>query len=100
MRNTPGAMPQLTGVGGLVGRDRELAELEAFLDAAVTAPRALLLEGEPGIGKTTLWQAGVDSARRRGFKILPARPAQVEASLSFAALGDLVASVVGAVGEL
>jgi DNA-binding CsgD family transcriptional regulator len=72
----------------LVGRERELAEIEAFLERA--GPAALALEGEPGIGKTTLWRAGVDSARERGRRVLEARPAEAERELSFSALGDLL----------
>jgi Cdc6-like AAA superfamily ATPase len=39
-----------------VGRDRELAEIEAWLDrpAAGTAPRVLAVSGPPGVGKTSV----------------------------------------------
>src|SRR6266536_4510870 len=83
-----------------IGRERELEELDAFLDAAPKAPRALLLKGEPGIGKTTLWRAAVEAARERGFRVLTARPAEAEASLSFAALGDLLADTTDTIGAL
>jgi MoxR-like ATPase len=53
-------------VGGLdrmrtdvVGRQPELGAITQFLDSLAGQPRALILEGEPGIGKTPL-------ARRRG----------------------------------
>ena len=49
-----------------------------------------MLEGEPGIGKTTLWQAGVEAARERGCVVLLARPAEAERELSFSGLGDLL----------
>jgi DNA-binding CsgD family transcriptional regulator len=52
-------------------------------------PSALLLEGAAGIGKTTLWQAGVAIARARGHRVLACRAAASEARLSYAALGDL-----------
>jgi DNA-binding CsgD family transcriptional regulator len=54
---------------------------------------ALVLEGEAGIGKTTLWLAGVERAQERGFRVLAARPAEAESELSFSALGDLLAHV-------
>jgi DNA-binding CsgD family transcriptional regulator len=73
----------------LVGRESELAGIEAFLERA--GPAALALEGEPGIGKTTLWRAGVDAARERGQRVLVARPVEAERELSFSALGDLLA---------
>jgi DNA-binding CsgD family transcriptional regulator/DNA polymerase III delta prime subunit len=87
-------------VTALIGRDRERKELEAFLGATGNGPKALLLEGEPGIGKTTLWRAGIDGARERGFRVLTARPAEAEASLSFAVLGDLLAEITDTIGEL
>jgi AAA ATPase domain len=75
--------------GEIVGRDGELSSLYAVLDRAAAGPAALLLEGEAGIGKSTLWRAGVDAARARGFRVLLAQPAEVERGLAYAGLGDL-----------
>jgi hypothetical protein len=44
----------------IVGREDELASIHAFFDQAEGGPAALVLEGEPGIGKSTLWLAGVE----------------------------------------
>jgi DNA-binding CsgD family transcriptional regulator len=77
----------------VVGRSDELAAIEAWLDEPT--PSLLVLEGEPGIGKTTLWQAGVEGARERGWIVLQARPAEAERDLSFSALGDLLAPALG-----
>jgi DNA-binding CsgD family transcriptional regulator len=52
--------------------------------------RILLLEGEPGIGKTMLWRAGVDMARAAGHRVMRCQPAEIETSFSYAALGDLL----------
>src|SRR6266511_693987 len=74
----------------IIGREPELASLAAFLDTAVDASAAaLLLEGEAGIGKTTLWRAAVEDARDRGYRVLACRPAESEAKLSLGALGVL-----------
>lgn len=73
-----------------VGRDEELAAVVAFLEATESLPGALLLEGEPGIGKTTLLRAGIAAASEAGFRVLSARPVEAESRLSFAALGDLL----------
>jgi DNA-binding NarL/FixJ family response regulator len=73
----------------LVGRSSELGEVERFL-APGSAPRALVLRGEPGIGKSTVWEAGVELARSRGFAALCARASEAEAQLSFAGLADLL----------
>src|SRR6202011_2513613 len=71
-----------------VGRESELAVLHEFADAGEHG-RALVFAGGPGIGKTTLWDAGIDAARERGLRVLAARPSGAEAKLSFAALIDL-----------
>jgi putative ribosome biogenesis GTPase RsgA len=49
----------------IVGRDDELGDLHAFLDGTYRQPRALVLEGEAGVGKSTLWAAGVAGAQQR-----------------------------------
>jgi hypothetical protein len=67
-----------------------------FLAAAATTPSALVLEGEPGIGKTTLWSAAVEWARERGFRVLSARPAEAESVFAYASVADLLSGVDGA----
>jgi len=82
------------GVGSeVVGRAAEVAELAGFVDAVSRGPRVIVVEGEAGIGKTTVWQAGVDAARERLCTVLVCRPAETEAKLGYAALADLLASV-------
>jgi len=76
--------------GAIVGRERELAEIAEFLEAIPAGAATLLIEGEPGIGKTTLWQAVVAGARERSWRVLESRPVESEAKLSFAAVGDLL----------
>jgi tetratricopeptide (TPR) repeat protein len=77
----------------IVGRDVELAAVARFLDDASGRPAALLIQGEAGIGKTTIWQAAVEASRSRGFQVLSARPVQAEAKLAFSALADLLSPV-------
>ncbi len=77
----------------LVGRRRELALIDAFLTRAAEGAASLAVRGPAGIGKTTVWHAGVALAAERGWRVLVARPAGVEASLSFAGLVDLFAHV-------
>jgi DNA-binding CsgD family transcriptional regulator/tetratricopeptide (TPR) repeat protein len=78
-------------VSSLVGREAELGAVETFLLSE--SPRALAIAGEPGIGKTTLWQAAVELARAQGARVLVARPTESEARLGFAGLADLLADV-------
>ena len=77
---------------GIVGRDEELAAVTAFVDGEL--PTALVLDGEAGIGKTTLFEAAVSEARERGFAVFSCRPAGAEAAFSFAALADLLRPVL------
>jgi DNA-binding CsgD family transcriptional regulator len=78
--------------GQIVGRERELALVGEFL-RSVGSPRALLLTGGPGIGKTSLWDAGIEVARQRGLRVLSARGSSAETRLSFAGLIDLLDGV-------
>ena len=78
----------------IVGRDEELAFLNAFLDRADGGVSALVFEGDAGIGKSTLWLAGVEAARERGFRVLSSRPAEAERGLAHSGLGDLFEDVL------
>ncbi len=78
----------------IVGREAELRAIEAILDAPPDEPVALVLEGEAGIGKSTLWLSALELARERGIRVLSARPAEAERGLAFAGLGDLFGGVV------
>ena len=75
----------------IVGREAELVAVRRFIDSE--QPLALVLSGGPGIGKTTLWEAAVESARDRAMCVLVARPTEAEAKLSLAALADLLEPV-------
>jgi DNA-binding CsgD family transcriptional regulator len=76
--------------GAVVGRDAELARARSFLDSIALEPGVLLVEGEPGIGKTTVWAAALGEAEARGLRVLEARAAETEVQLSYATLADLV----------
>jgi ATP/maltotriose-dependent transcriptional regulator MalT len=77
----------------IVGRERELEAIERLLVRAGEGARAVLLEGEAGIGKTTVWEAALAAAAAEGHRVLSCRPVEAEAKLVFAALGDLVEPV-------
>ena len=79
---------------GVVGRDAELAALHGFLASIPAGTVALVLEGDAGVGKTTLWEAGVEEAGGKGFRVLAARPAESESALSFSGIGDLLDQVL------
>ena len=77
----------------LVGRERELDELARFLDAVPAGPVGLLFEGDAGIGKTTLWKAAADRARRAGFTVLTSAPSRSERGLTLGGLTDVLQPV-------
>ncbi len=85
-------MPGSTGAA-LVGRDTALGDVAQFVDAVASAPSALLLEGEPGIGKTTLWRCAQAAAVDRGHRVLAATAVEGEADLPFVGLRDLLDDV-------
>src|SRR5262245_50459287 len=81
-----GKSPKATA--GLVGRDEELARVLALLEAARDGlAGALVVQGEAGIGKTTLLAAAEDLAG--GFTSLWTHGVESEAALGHAALLEL-----------
>jgi DNA-binding CsgD family transcriptional regulator len=63
-------MPPVTAAGALVGRDSELALLSGLLrEAARGRGSSVLIEGEPGIGKSTLVRAVVAEAPASGCQV-------------------------------
>jgi len=73
----------------IFGRDGELAAITRFLEAERAGSRALVLEGDAGIGKTTLWLEAVRLAESRSL-VLSSRASEAEARMSFTVLGDLL----------
>ncbi|MFI5510590.1 AAA family ATPase [Mycobacterium sp. NPDC051804] len=78
---------------GLPGRPTEDSAVKAFLTSTTVGPSALLIEGEPGIGKTTLWLSAIEEATARGFRVLSTRAAAAESVLAYTGLGDMLDDV-------
>jgi DNA-binding CsgD family transcriptional regulator len=74
----------------LIGRKAEQAALADFLDSAREGTRVMVLQGEAGIGKTSLWRAAMSSVRPRGGRVLGSAPTEAESGLPYALLGDLL----------
>jgi len=89
-----GREDELAAVGEILGREEELAAVGAFIGRAEGGTAALVFEGEAGIGKSTLWLAGLEQARAQGLRVLAARPAEAERGLAHAGLGDLFDDVL------
>lgn len=73
-----------------LGREHELAAVERFVAGAAEAPSVLVLRGAAGIGKTTVWRAGLQAAADRGMAVVSSRPTPTEASLAYGGLADLL----------
>src|SRR6266542_1348999 len=83
----------------LVGRDRECGQIDGLLDGARRGRSgALVLRGEPGIGKSTLCAYAVD--RAEGLTVVRAQGIESEAELPFAALSDLLRPLVGRLADI
>ena len=83
----------------LIGRGNEQRRIDVLLDAAREGmSAALVLVGEPGIGKTALLEHAASSAA--GFRILRARGVQSEAELAFAALLELCRPILDGLERL
>jgi DNA-binding CsgD family transcriptional regulator len=78
---------------GVVSRPLEFRAVSEFLQSACVQPSGLIIEGEAGIGKTTLWLAAVEHARERCYRVLSARVGQTESVLAYAAVADLLGDV-------
>ena len=74
----------------LVGREEELVRVGAWVELLQTGGAALVLVGEPGIGKTSVWSAAVATAREAGALCLVTRPVESELPLAYAGLVDLL----------
>jgi hypothetical protein len=83
---------------GMMDRELELEAAAGFLGGLQDGWGVLAFAGEPGIGKSTIWQETVGPARASSFVVLCARPGQAEtglafAGLAFAGLADLLEPV-------
>lgn len=88
-------MTAVTGKAQIViGRDKEVAAIDAFLADLRRGGRALLLTGAAGIGKTALWRVALDQASARGYRLLTFRAAEGESHFGLAALAELLAPVI------
>ncbi len=91
----------MTGVGFyLVGRDRELGELATFLDSVASDGAALLLTGDPGVGKTALLDAAAELAVAKGTRVIRGSGAEYETDISFAGLHQLVTPLSRELGRI
>ena len=83
----------------LVGRSTERARIDALLDTArAGSGGALVIRGEPGVGKTAL--LGFARERAGGMRVIEAQGVEAETELPFAGLSQLLAPVLDRAGRL
>jgi DNA-binding CsgD family transcriptional regulator len=78
---------------GLVGRRAEERAVTEFLDSLPDRSCALVIEGDAGIGKTTVWTDAVRRAGECGYRVLSCRAAAAESVLAYTVLADLLDDV-------
>jgi tetratricopeptide (TPR) repeat protein len=90
-----------TGAVGLLERERDVADIDRALSEAVGGEGAILLiEGPPGIGKTSLLAELRRRARARNLTVLTARCGEIETGFRFGVVRQLLdAPVAAARGE-
>ena len=85
---------------GLLEREHELARVTSVLEGAASGTgAALMVEGAPGIGKTSLLDAGADLAAGSGLAVLRARGGELERALPFGVARDLLARRIATAPE-
>ncbi|WP_458249334.1 AAA family ATPase [Streptomyces sp. MAI_2237] len=78
----------MASVGSVVGREGEVGELDGLV--ASGEGRALVLRGEPGVGKSALLDLAAAHAAGLGQRVVRAAGVEAEAGLAFAGLHQLL----------
>jgi DNA-binding CsgD family transcriptional regulator len=83
----------------LVGRDKDVTVIRAFIDQVPARGGALLMSGEPGVGKTALLDAAARTAAADGIRVLRAAGAGFE-DVSFSGLNQILLPLRGELDRL
>ena len=94
------APESLATAEAMVGRTTELAVLRRAVDQAATRGCAVVLRGDPGVGKSALLEAVAGMAVHRGWRVLRTDGTPAERRLPLAGLHKLLRPVHSAVGGL
>ena len=77
----------------VIGRGAELERVAAFLRRVPAGAASLVIHGDAGIGKTSVWRGAIEQADTAGFRVLRSAPAESERGLTLGGLTDLLAGV-------
>ncbi len=84
----------------LIGRQAEIERVRAFLTEVQAGGGALLVTGEPGVGKTGLLNAASELASAADMLILRAAGVEFEAGTSFSGLNQVLLPLLDALPHL
>jgi DNA-binding CsgD family transcriptional regulator/tetratricopeptide (TPR) repeat protein len=73
----------------LLERDTELAAIDAAIGATLGGERLLVIEGPPGVGKTSLVVEGKTRARKAGMEVLGSRGSELERAFAYGVVRQL-----------
>jgi DNA-binding CsgD family transcriptional regulator/tetratricopeptide (TPR) repeat protein len=101
MRDTSTVSGTAAAAGGLLERDRELAEIRAMLaDAARGRGSILVISGEAGIGKTRLLGEARRIAAEVGLEVADGRGGQVERELPWGLVRQLLDPILAELDDV
>ena len=85
--------------GELVGRAKEVAELERLVGRVAGGQgQAVVVRGEPGIGKTRLVKTALEACERLGFEAYVAAASEMEMRRPFGVIADAPTSPAQSAG--
>lgn len=85
---------------GLLGRDREQQAITELVSRVRAGGGALLIRGDPGIGKSALLERAIGPSQAAGVKVLRAVGVRTEAHLPFAGLHQLLHPILRGIDGL
>ncbi|MFF7468878.1 AAA family ATPase [Streptomyces sp. NPDC008092] len=92
--------PPAGSAGRLVGREYDLGLIREFVDEARGSGGALLLSGDPGVGKTALLDAAAAYGRDVGMRVVRAAGVEFESTVGFAGLHQVLHPLLAGLGRL
>jgi DNA-binding CsgD family transcriptional regulator len=95
-----GGVPLVDAGPELIEREQESAVLDTLLDRLPDGGGALVVRGEPGIGKSVLLQRMRRRAAAQGARPLVTSGVESEAEFAFAGLHQLLRPLIGALTQL
>ena len=88
------------GIAALIERAEEIAAIDAAISSALVGHgQMVLVEGAPGLGKTSLLRAAAQRAQGAGMLVLGASGAMLEQDLAWTVAGDVFQTHVERAGE-